>query len=103
MTFWKRLRVIFRMKTSDALSNRLREVGRQRGAVDLFLVEQTTQVSGLRPENGSCATLAGLLLEKFGRIPTAGESITFSGLRFDVVKATRSRIERVRISRTDAH
>ena len=67
------------------------------GAADLFLVEQTTQVSGLRPENGSCATLAGLLLEKFGRIPTAGESITFSGLRFDVVKATRSRIERVRI------
>lgn len=27
---WKRLRVIFRMKTRDALSNRLREVGRQR-------------------------------------------------------------------------
>ena len=73
------------------------------GAADLFLVEQTTQVSGLRPENDSCATLAGLLLEKFGRIPTAGESITFSGLRFDVVKATRSRIERVRISRADAH
>ena len=73
------------------------------GAADLFLVGQPTQVRGLRPGNDSCATLAGLLLEKFGRIPSAGESITFSGLRFEVVKATRSRIERVRISRADAH
>lgn len=69
------------------------------GATDLFTVEQTTHVTGLRSEKGTCATIAGLLLEKFGRIPTVGEAVSVNGLKLEVTQATRSRIEEVRISR----
>jgi putative hemolysin len=44
-------------------------------------------------------TIAGLMLKLAGRVPGAGEVFTYRGLTLTVVRATRKRIVRVRISR----
>lgn len=69
------------------------------GAAELLQVEQASGVAGLRGEAEDAATLAGLLLLKFGRIPVEGESVEVKGLRFTVSAAEKNRIERVTIMR----
>ncbi len=44
---------------------------------------------------GRSTTVAGLLIEWAGRIPSAGERFTVRGLEFDVVQASPTRIERM--------
>lgn len=44
---------------------------------------------------GRSTTVAGLLVEWAGRIPHAGERFTLSGLEFDVLQASPTRIERL--------
>jgi putative hemolysin len=44
-------------------------------------------------------TVAGLVLEKLGRLPKAGESFTFSGWRFEVVDMDGRRVDKVLIAR----
>ena len=46
---------------------------------------------------GRSTTVAGLLVEWAGRIPNAGERFTLSGLEFDVLQASPTRIERLLI------
>jgi putative hemolysin len=44
-------------------------------------------------------TVAGLVLEKLGRLPKVGESFTFSGWRFEVVDLDGRRVDKIMISR----
>ena len=69
------------------------------GSVELFLVEQTCGVDDLKCDDGDYVTLAGLLLDRWGRLPQKGERLEESGLIFEVNEVTRNRIERVKITK----
>ncbi|MBO0857697.1 MAG: HlyC/CorC family transporter [Chloracidobacterium sp.] len=45
-------------------------------------------------------TVAGLVINELGHLPTVGEAITFRGLRFEVLEADERRVSRVRIRNT---
>lgn len=51
------------------------------------------------PESEDYETIAGLLIEKFRRIPDRGETLALAGLVIEVVAATDRAIEAVRITR----
>jgi CBS domain containing-hemolysin-like protein len=44
-------------------------------------------------------TVAGLVINELGHLPSVGEVITFRGLRFEVVEADERRVSRVRIQK----
>jgi CBS domain containing-hemolysin-like protein len=44
-------------------------------------------------------TIGGLLAQRLGRIPRAGERFQFAGLEFDVLQATVTRVERLLVRR----
>ncbi len=76
---------------------------RQRGERE-FLVSARTEVDRLNeelaldiPEADDYETLAGFLLERFGRIPAAGESTSTDGALFTIVRASSRAIEEVQI------
>jgi putative hemolysin len=50
---------------------------------------------GVSLPSGRSTTVAGLLIEWAGRIPSAGERFSVRGLEFDVVQASPTRIERL--------
>jgi CBS domain containing-hemolysin-like protein len=52
---------------------------------------------GVTLPTGQATTIAGLVAELAGRIPSAGERFTLLGLEFDVVQASPTRIERLLI------
>ena len=56
------------------------------------------------PEDDDFDTVAGFVLERLGRVPEVDESFEVAGLRFRVLDATPTRIERLQIERlaTDA-
>ena len=64
------------------------------GNVSIQAIEERFGVS-LPP--GRSTTIGGLLVEWAGRIPNAGERFYVSGLEFDVVQASLTRIERLLI------
>lgn len=49
------------------------------------------------PESESYATVAGLVLERAGRIPVVGDRFTVEGYDIEVTEATHRRIKRVRL------
>ncbi len=63
--------------------------------------EVAEQTGYILPE-GPYETLAGFLMARFGRIPAAGETLSTPGWTFEVVEVERRRIERVRVTRTEA-
>jgi len=70
-----------------------------KGSTDLYQLEQTLGVHSLvRPED-DYLTLAGLLLAQNDSIPRVGDAFQFGDLHFQVVEATRWKIDKVRISR----
>ena len=50
--------------------------------------------------DGEYVTLAGLLLDRMGRLPAKGDRLEEAGLVFEVTDVSRHRIERVRITRS---
>ena len=44
-------------------------------------------------------TVNGLLLGGFGRVPDQGETLELEGLRIEVLEATETQVQRVKISR----
>ena len=50
------------------------------------------------PDEGDYETLAGFLLEEFGRIPVRGDTVTWENVTFEVLGADRRRIESVQIT-----
>ena len=49
-------------------------------------------------EEGDYYTLAGMLIEMLGRIPVEGESVTWHGLKFEVVDLDGARIDKVLVT-----
>ncbi len=54
------------------------------------------------PEDYEATTIAGLVSEAAGRIPMPGEVVEEGGVRFEILASTDRRIERMRVSRSDA-
>ena len=48
-------------------------------------------------------TVAGLIINKLGHVPAAGEQLDFKGLRFEVVDADSKRVNRVRLRGIEEH
>ena len=53
------------------------------------------------PEDDDFDTVAGYVLERLGRVPEPGESFRADGLRFEVLEASPTRIDRIAIERCD--
>ena len=51
------------------------------------------------PESDNYETIAGLLIQKLGRIPNKGEALTIGSLTIEIVEATDRAVEAVRITR----
>jgi len=73
------------------------------GGADLHHLEQTLEISGLADENEEFSTLAGYLLQQFGRLPEEGDQTTLEQngvvLHFEVVRREGRRISQVRVVR----
>ncbi|HUS29944.1 MAG TPA: hemolysin family protein [Kofleriaceae bacterium] len=72
----------------------------------VWRVEARTNVARLNaelelglPESDDYETIAGLLIEKFRRIPDKGESLAIGGVLVEILAATDRAIEAVRITR----
>lgn len=68
------------------------------GTADLVVVSQALGVE-LSSESGDYVTVAGLLLERFGRLPKPGEAVEIAGWRFEVKALERNRIATVLMMR----
>jgi CBS domain containing-hemolysin-like protein len=64
-------------------------------------VDQINQHMGFDlPEEGDFDTIGGFVFAEFGRVPAAGESITWQdSVRMTVLEASRRRVNRVRLER----
>ncbi|MCI0332715.1 MAG: hemolysin family protein [Planctomycetes bacterium] len=64
-------------------------------------VDQINALMGFElPENEDFDTIGGFVFAEFGRVPTAGESITWQdAVRVTVLEASRRRVNRVRLER----
>jgi putative hemolysin len=60
-------------------------------------VDRLHELFGVRPEV-EATTVAGLISELVGRIPSPGEVIKDEGLRYEVLQSTDRRVERLRIT-----
>jgi putative hemolysin len=69
------------------------------GSLDVERLEELMGATWQVPEDYEATTVAGLVSETAGRIPSAGEVIEDEHLRFEVLASTDRRIERVRVSR----
>lgn len=73
------------------------------GGTDLHQLEQTLDISGLSDEDDEFSTLAGYLLQEFGRLPAVGDEYTLQRpnvqLHFVVQALEGRRISQVRITR----
>lgn len=73
------------------------------GGTDLHHLEQTLDISGLSDEDDEFSTLAGFLLQEFGRLPIVGDEYTLQlpdgHLRFVVQALEGRRISQVQITR----
>jgi len=63
-------------------------------------VHEVVEAVGRELPEGDYETLAGVLLEKLGRIPRTGEKVELPGLTVEVVAADRRRVKRVRLRPT---
>jgi putative hemolysin len=52
---------------------------------------------GVSLPSGDYTTVAGLVLDRLGRVPAAGEQLTAHGCRMTIMEATERSIERIRI------
>ena len=64
-------------------------------------IEEINEMMGFDlPEEEDFDTIGGFVFSEFGRVPTAGESITWNdAVQITVLDATRRRVNRVRLSR----
>ena len=69
------------------------------GSLDVERLEELMGETWQKPEDYEATTVAGLVSETAGRIPSAGEVVEDEHLRFEVLASTDRRIERVRVSR----
>ena len=67
------------------------------GSVDLVSMSHALGAPGLFEKSSDFVTLAGLLLQRFGRLPQEGETVEIENRSFKVVKLEKNRIALVRI------
>lgn len=64
-----------------------------------LILQEITPLTGIElPDDGSYETVAGFVIDHLGHLPETGESTEYAGHRFEVLQATRSRVERIRIT-----
>ena len=68
------------------------------GATDL---DKLDELFHFRVNDVEATTVAGLVSEIAGRIPSPGEVVEYQGLRFEVLASTDRRIERLRITKME--
>jgi putative hemolysin len=68
-----------------------------RGHVEVGKIERRFEVELAADD---FTTVAGLVINELGHLPAVGESVTFRGLRFEVLEADERRVSRVRIRNT---
>lgn len=61
--------------------------------------DEVEEVTGFRVPDGDFETIAGFLLDRFGRIPRPGESVQTNGWTFTVMAMDRHRIDLVQVRR----
>jgi magnesium and cobalt exporter, CNNM family len=67
-----------------------------RGQVEVAKIERRFDVELAADD---FTTVAGLVLNRLGHLPSAGESIEFKGLKFEVLEADERRVSRVRVQK----
>jgi CBS domain containing-hemolysin-like protein len=65
------------------------------GSLELGSVEEKLGVPLVA--NTDCTTVAGAVVELFGRLPSAGEKIEHGGVEIEVLDADRRRVQRLRL------
>lgn len=68
----------------------------------LIIEEASVKIGADLPDDGQYETLAGLVLDRLGRLPRQGEKVQIEDHEIEVVKMANHRIERVRITRAEA-
>jgi putative hemolysin len=70
----------------------------------VFVVSGTLELGALEEKlgvplvaNTDCTTVAGAVVELFGRLPSAGEKIEHGGVEIEVLDADRRRVQRLRL------
>ncbi|MGH7726229.1 MAG: hemolysin family protein [Candidatus Eiseniibacteriota bacterium] len=84
----------------EAQTAPVRRLDAQRWAVDArtHIADVSEAIEVDLPE-GDYETIAGLLLDRLGKIPHAGESLTLPGVRLDVTAADTRRVRTVTVTR----
>jgi putative hemolysin len=65
------------------------------GTLELSLLEEKLGVPLV--ENTDCTTVAGAVVELFGRLPSPGEKIEHGGVAIEVLAADRRRVQRLKL------
>ena len=72
------------------------------GALEIdggHILDELTSMSGVELPDGSCETVAGFLLDRFGRVGRVGDCVVVDGVRLSVLKTDGYRIVRICIIR----
>ena len=80
--------------------------GVRRIEAGVYLVDGSVTIRDLNrefewelPDSGDYSTLAGLILNEAQTLPKSGQSFTFHGFRFDIVRRQRNQITRIRVTK----
>ena len=65
------------------------------GRTQLSTIEETLGMPLV--ENTECTTVAGGVVQLFGKLPTAGETLEHHGIQIEVLDADRRRVKRLRM------
>lgn len=87
----------------DRLSSPVRRIRTDSWIVPgLLRPDEVADVTGISlPEEGAYETLGGLILAGLGRLPRPGDAIEVQGVRLEVLRMDRRRIDRVRLTILD--
>lgn len=64
-------------------------------------LDQLNSLLGTALEDEYSVSIGGMITHRLGRIPEAGEGLELPGVRIEVLRAQKTRIELVRVKRTD--
>lgn len=65
------------------------------GSLELSAIEE--KLGGALVSDTECTTIAGAVVELFGRLPSPGEKIEHQGIQIEVLDADRRRVHRLRL------
>ncbi|MGH3889661.1 MAG: hemolysin family protein [Pseudonocardiaceae bacterium] len=81
--------------------SQVQPLGEQRWIISgLLRVDEVADAVGLALPEGDYETVAGLVLERLGRIPDVGDEVELDGWRLTVIRMDRRRIADLRLTRT---